>query len=104
MVVLTDDLMGCTPSQLMARAQLVSPLEIKLFSFNGDRACNYQNVGILLNKAENDNTKMSNKGFMSIVNNYTNAPALIAAPNNKILNRFVAADSSISLVNHIKEN
>ena len=36
MVVLTEELLHCTPVQLMSAAQLASPLEIKYFSTNKD--------------------------------------------------------------------
>ena len=92
MVVLTEELLHCTPVQLMSAAQLVSPLEIKFFSTNKgnknlDRVCSYQNIAILLNKSDN---KFINKSFVGVANNYTSAPVLLAGKNNSKLNNLIA--------------
>ena len=109
MVVLTEDLMGCTPLQLMSAAQLISPLEIKNFSFNNNnRVCNYNNIAVLLNDISvSNNTKklaLSNKSYIGIADNYTDAPVILAAKDGSIFNNFVAVDSSVALNGNVSNN
>ena len=91
MVVLTEELLHCTPVQLMSAAQLASPLEIKYFSTNKDnknkdRLCNNQNIAVLLNPCLNENDNFVNKSFINVANNYTESPVLLAGKNNNKLN------------------
>ncbi len=114
MVVLTEDLLHCTPVQLMSAAQLASPMEIKFFSTNKDnknkdRLCNSQNIAVLLNPClnENDKCKFINKSFVNVANNYTTAPVLLAGKNHSKLNNLIAIptiDSSYSINSSIENN
>lgn len=110
MVVLTEDLMGCTPTQLVSAAQLTSPLEIKFFSKNENRLSSYNNVAVLLNDTSNNTqTKLSNRSLVSIADNYTNAPVILCSSSKNNINTFTAFDSSndsdsISLYGKINED
>lgn len=113
MVVLTEDLLHCTPVQLMNAAQLTSPLEIKYFSTNKDnknkdRLCNNQNIAVLLNPCLNGNDKFVNKSFINVANNYTASPVLLAGKNNSKLNNLIAVPikngSTYSINNSVENN
>lgn len=113
MVVLTEDLLHCTPVQLMNAAQLISPLEIKYFSTNNDnknkgRLCNNQNIAVLLNPCLNGNDKFINKSFINVANNYAKSLALLAGKNNSKLNNLIAVPiingSTYSINSLIKNN
>lgn len=113
MVVLTEELLHCTPVQLMNAAQLASPLEIKFFSTNKDnknkgRLCNNQNIAVLLNPCLNGNDKFVNKSFVNVVNNYTTSSVLLAGKNNIKLNNLIAEPiingSTYSINSLIKNN
>lgn len=113
MVVLTEELLHCTPVQLMSAAQLASPLEIKYFSTNKDnknkdRLCNNQNIAVLLNPCLNGNDKFVNKSFINVANNYTASPILLAGKNNNKLNNLIAVPikngSTYSINSSIENN
>ena len=108
MVVLTENLMGCTPLQLISAAQLTTPLEIKNFSFNNNRVCNYNNIAVLLNDTHilNDTKKiaLSNKSYIGIADNYTDAPVILAVKDGSIFNNFAVADSSVTLNGNVNNN
>ena len=114
MVVLTEDLLHCTPVYLISAAQLTSPLEIKFFSTNKDnnknksRLCNNQNIAVLLNPCLNQNDKFVNKSFINVANNYTESPVLLAGKNNSKLNNLIAVPiingSTYSINSSIKNN
>lgn len=113
MVVLTEELLHCTPVQLMSAAQLASPLEIKYFSTNKDnknkdRLCNNQNIAVLLNPCLNGNAKFVNKSFINVANNYTASPVLLAGKNNSKLNNLIAVPikngSTYSINNSVENN
>lgn len=97
MVVLTNNLLNCTPSQLIEAAQLVSPLEIKNFSTNNTRLCNYNNVGVLLNNIDtsvDDKAKYTYRSFIGIADNYTTSPLLLCTGKDKNFINFDAVYNS----------
>lgn len=98
MVVLTEDLLGCTPSQLVSAAQLTDPLEIRFFSENEDRLSSYNNIAVLLNEPSNNTQiKLSNRSLLSIADNYTNAPVILCTSTKNNINTFTALSSSNKL-------
>ena len=81
MVIITEDLINCTPKQLIESAILTDPLNITFFAKNQNRIYNFHNEAILKNDNINDISlnKLSNKSYISIVDKYTTSTTLLSS-------------------------
>lgn len=97
MVVITEDLLHCTPMELINAAELVDPLDIKLITKNTDNnhILSHNNIGVLLDKSTNTK-KLTNKSYINISDNYTDAAVLLNAYKNYKINQFSTINSSLS--------
>lgn len=106
MVLLSNGLMNCTPTTLINNSLSANPLSVKTFNNNlfKNRVNNFYNVAVFYDNAMVNNLitededpeqigaiddkelgrrqKYSNKSYVSIVSDYTNAPALLCSSSN----------------------
>lgn len=87
MVVLTDNLLGCSPAELINAAQLIEPLQIKNVNTINNRIVSYNNIAVVQNDSSNNtNLRLSNKSFIGIADNYSNDLVLIGAKKDNSFN------------------
>ena len=84
MVVITEDLLNCTPDKLQAAAIMQDPLDTKMFNEILDgRLSSFYNVAILYDNDSsvycNDLKKLSNRSFISIADEYTKSPLMLCS-------------------------
>lgn len=106
MVVIDDQLINCTPTQLINAATLTNPLSIKLFNnIISDRVNNLYNIGVLYNQNSDNNEKLlSNRSFISIIDKYSTSPLLISAKTKFNTLNVNNNNQNKSLKTYIKNN
>jgi len=96
MVVLTEDMLKCTKSQLIDYAQIINPFNIYYFSSNGDRLLCNDGAIVVKNDTSIENiNNYYNRSAASIMSKNNNA-GIIIADNNKIAPSFFKYTSDIS--------
>ena len=112
MVVITEDLLNCTPKDLITHATLANPLNVKFFnSISKNRLCSFYDNAVLLNHYNEESISqsrnlnyLSNKSYISIINKYSTSAALLSAKND-FLTSIAYQNSSVNkIVNKIKDN
>lgn len=109
MTVVTEDLLNCSPSKFINAAKLQNPLNINLFGKYKDRlscffnnAVLYDDISInLRDTSDFDNQHLSDKSYVSIIDDHTSSPALICSNNNFLS---IYPNSSIQTLNSTIQN